>query len=96
MSFPGFDGLTAVAIAFLLLMLILALFEPGLRFKIVSAPAAPLESEGFLRMLAALTNATIQTKNSVQVLTNGEVFYEAELDAIKQCETQHIRIDVAL
>lgn len=86
MSLPGFDVLSAIAIAFLLLMLILALFEPGLRFKIRSAPSATLESEDFLRMLAALTNATIQTRNSVEVLTNGEVFYEAELEAIRNAK----------
>ena len=83
MSLPVFDVLAGIAIAFLLLMLFLALFEPGLRFKIGSAPSAPLESEGFLRMLGALTNATIHTNNRVDVLTNGEIFYDAELEAIR-------------
>jgi len=86
MSLPAFDILAGIAIAFLLLMLLLALFEPGLRFKIASAPSAPLESEDFLRMLAALTNATIHTNNRVDVLTNGEVFYEAELEAIRNAK----------
>jgi cardiolipin synthase len=83
MSLPAFDVLAGIAIAFLLLMLFLALFEPGLRFKIGSAPSVPLESEDFLRMLAALTNATIHNNNRVDVLTNGEIFYEAELEAIR-------------
>jgi cardiolipin synthase A/B len=86
MSLPVFDVLVGIAIAFLLLMLFLALFEPGLRFKIGSAPSVPLESEDFLRMLAALTNATIHTNNRVDVLTNGEVFYEAELEAIRNAK----------
>ena len=38
-------------------LMILALFEPGLRYWIANASLAPLESEDFLRMLAALTNA---------------------------------------
>ena len=83
---PAFDVLAAIAIAFLLLMLILALFEPGLRFKIGSVPSAPLESEDFRRMLAAVTNATIQTNNRIEVLANGEVFYEAELEAIRNAK----------
>jgi cardiolipin synthase len=86
MSLLVFDVLTAIAIAFLLLMLILAFFEPGLRFKIRSAPSALPESEDFLRMLASLTNATIHTRNRIEVLTNGEVFYEAELDVIRHAK----------
>jgi cardiolipin synthase len=86
MSLPVFDLLAGIAIAFLLLMLFLALFEPGLRFKIATTPSAPLESEDFLRMIAALTNATIHTNNRVEVLTNGEVFYEAELQAIRNAQ----------
>jgi len=78
-----FDVLSAIAIAFLLLMLFLALFEPGLRFKIGRAPSAPLESNDFLRMLAALTDSHIKTNNRVEVLTNGEVFYETELQTIR-------------
>ena len=86
MSLPAFDVLAAIAIAVLLLMLFLALFEPGLRFKIADAPSAPLESEAFLRMLSAVTNATVHTSNRVDVLRNGEVFYEAELEAIRNAK----------
>ena len=86
MSLSTFDLLAGIAIAFLLLMLFLALFEPGLRFKIGRAPSAALESEDFLRMLAALTNATIHNDNRIDVLTNGEVFYEAELEAIRRAK----------
>lgn len=64
-------------------MLVLALFEPGLRYKIASPSPAPLESEDFLRMLGALANASLYDNNRVDVLTNGEVFYEAELEAIR-------------
>ena len=86
MAFPAFEVLAALAITLLMLMLILALFEPGLRFRITRAPCVPLASEDFIRMLAALTNATVQTNNRVEVLTNGEVFYEAELEAIRNAK----------
>ena len=86
MSLPAFDILAVISIAFLLLMLFLALFEPGLRFKIRGAPSAPLDSEDFRRMLASLTNATIHDTDHVDVLTNGEIFYEAELEAIRSAQ----------
>ena len=81
-----FDVLATIAIAFLLLMLILALFEPGLRFRIAKAPSAPVDSPDFLRVLSAVTNSQIQTNNRIEVLTNGEVFYEAELEAIRNAQ----------
>src|ERR1044071_2783736 len=86
MSLPLFDLLAGFAIAFFLVLLCLALFEPGLRFKIASTPSAPLDSEDFLRMLAALSNATVHTNNRVDVLTNGEIFYDAELEAIRNAK----------
>jgi cardiolipin synthase len=86
MSLSAFEVLAGIAIGFLLLTLFLALFEPGLRFKIASSPSVSLESEDFLRMLGALTNATIHTNNRVDVLTNGEIFYEAELEAISNAK----------
>lgn len=87
MNLPAYDVLAIVAIAFLLLMLFLALFEPGLRYRIAAPPAVPLESEDFLRILGALANSTIHRNTRIEVLTNGEVYYEAELAAIR--EAQH-------
>jgi cardiolipin synthase A/B len=84
MDFSAFDIIAIISIAFLALMLFLALFEPGLRYKIYKSPAIPLDSEDFSRVLAALADAQIQRGNRVEVLTNGEVFYEAEIEAIKR------------
>jgi cardiolipin synthase len=65
--------------AFLLLM---ALFEPALRYQIECFEAPPIDSEEFLKSLEALTDAQVNHRCSVTVLTNGEQFYEAELEAI--------------
>ncbi len=86
MSLSALELFAGIAIAFLALMLFLALFEPGLRFRIADAPSAAPASEEFLRMLGALTNATIHRGNRVEVLTNGDVFYEAELEAIRSAK----------
>jgi cardiolipin synthase len=75
---------STVGIAFLLLMLALALFGPGLPYRVRRGPAAEIASEEFLRMLSALVGSEIHEGARVEVLTNGEVYYESELLAITQ------------
>jgi cardiolipin synthase len=70
------------AIAFLGLMLVLALFEPPLPYRLGAEPSHGPDAEEFLRVLAALSGAQVQRHCKVEVLTNGEVYYEAELAAI--------------
>ena len=79
-----FVGLQWLAIAFLLLMLYFALFEKGLPYRVGRPPSDPLESERFRRTLSALAGTAMYAGNRVQVLANGEVFYEAELQAIRE------------
>lgn len=86
MHFSAFEVLAGIAISFLLLMLILALFEPALGYKVSSPPSVGIASADFLRMLGALTNSAVHTNNRIDVLYNGEVFYEAELEAIRSAK----------
>ncbi len=72
-----------IAICVLSFLLFLALFEPGLDYKIAAQPDAALDSEEFLRTLEAITDAKVQRRSSVEVLTNADVYYEAELKAIR-------------
>jgi len=74
--------ITISGIALQVLLLILALFEPGLEYRIAEPPSCPLHSDDFTRMLAVLAEAEPHTGTSVEVLTNGDQFYEAELAAI--------------
>lgn len=73
-----------VAIALQALTLFLALFEPTLRYKITRRPSHAIDSDRFCGILAALADAEVHKHTRVEVLTNGEVFYEAELEAIRQ------------
>ena len=82
MDISAFNIVAIIAIAFLALMLFLALFEPGLRYRIRVTPQVPLDSEDFQRLLGALANAPVHHHNHIKVLTNGDAFYEAELEAI--------------
>ena len=81
-----FIGLQWFAIAFLLLMLYFALFERGLPYRVGRPPAAPLDSQPFRLTLSALAGSELQPANKVEVLTNGEVFYEAEVQAIREAK----------
>lgn len=67
-------------------LLFLALFEPGLNYKISTKPSEALDSEEFLCMLEAVTDAKANRHSSIEVLTNGEVYYEAELAAIRAAQ----------
>ena len=63
-------------------LLLLVLFEPGLAYHVV-APVTSSSSSAFLRLLAGVTGSAVERAQTVEVLTNGEVFYEAELAAIR-------------
>jgi cardiolipin synthase len=67
-------------------LLFLALFEPGLDYKISTPPPCTLDSPEFLRVLEALTDSKVNTCTHVEVLTNGEVYFEAELQAIRAAQ----------
>jgi len=82
MDLSAFNIIAIIAIAFLALMLVLALFEPGLNYKVYTSPSVPIDSNDFIRMLGALADAQVHNHNTIEVLTNGEIFYEAELEAI--------------
>jgi cardiolipin synthase A/B len=79
--------IAVIAIAFLSFMLFLALFEPGLDYKISLKPTVSLESEEFVYLLEAVTDAKANRHTRVEVLTNGDVYYEAELAAIRAART---------
>jgi cardiolipin synthase len=74
--------ITITGIALEGLILVLALFEPGLEYRISEPPSCPLDSDEFTRMLAVLSEAEPYSNTAVEVLTNGDQFYEAELEAI--------------
>ena len=78
-----FFVIAVIAILAQSFLLFLALFEPSLDYKIPTPPPDALDSPEFLRMVEALTDSKVSDCTHVEVLTNGEVFYEAELQAIR-------------
>ncbi|PYQ01626.1 MAG: cardiolipin synthase B [Acidobacteria bacterium] len=83
MGSAAFIALQWLAIAFLLLMLYFALFERGLPYRVGRPPADPLDAEAFRLTLSALAGASLHCGSRVEVLTNGDAFYEGELEAIR-------------
>ena len=79
--------LAITGIAIQALILILAFFEPGLEYRICEPPPTPIDSPEFSRMLSVLADADPHSDTSVEVLTNGNVFYEAELAAIRAAQS---------
>ncbi len=86
MNLSAFEIVAILAIGFQSFLLFLALFEPTLRYKISRPPSAPVDSEQFDCILATLADSAIHTNTSIEVLTNGEEFYEAELEAIRKAK----------
>ena len=78
----AFTVLAIIAILSQALLLFLAFFEPGLKYT-VAQPPAPLDSPRFLRVLGILVDAQLHENVRIEVLANGETFYETELNAIR-------------
>lgn len=64
-------------------LLLLVLFEPGLEYQ-VNPPEHPLSTPQFLRLLGNLSDAAVHANSRIEVLTDGAVFYESMLAAIRQ------------
>jgi cardiolipin synthase A/B len=79
-----FFVLSLVVIAWQGFLLLMSLFAPAMRYDIECFEAPEIDSERFLRTLEALTDAQINHRSNLAVLTNGEQFYAAQLEAIRK------------
>ena len=68
-----------VVIAFGLVVLL----QPGPKYHMAQAPDGSVDSQEFARQLEAMTDTKLQLATAIDVFTNGENFYEAELTAIR-------------
>jgi cardiolipin synthase A/B len=78
----GFIVVAYLAIGAAALVIWVALFDPGLRYKISAPSCEENESEKFISTLEVLTDAKLTDSSELVVLTNGPCFYEQELAAI--------------
>jgi len=84
--------ISMVCIGIVGLWIIVALFSPGVHYRMEASPSIPLDSQNYERELEALCGGTIRPGNQIQVLTNGENFYAAELETLRQAR-QSINIE---
>jgi cardiolipin synthase A/B len=73
---------TVTGILLQALILLLAFFGPDLKYQISHPLSLPLDSDEFASLLAAVSDSQPHSDTHVEVLTNGDSFYEAELQAI--------------
>lgn len=76
--------LAMIAIAAQSLLIFLFFFEPYLPYRIRRRPAPSVDSEQFINVLEALAGSQAYHHASVEPLKNGEVYYPAEIEAIRQ------------
>jgi cardiolipin synthase len=76
-----------LAVTAIVVQLVLALFEPGLEYRIPEPPSVPLHSKRFERLLGVVSDSKLCPENSIEVLTNGDRFYEAELEEIREAQS---------
>jgi cardiolipin synthase A/B len=82
----GFLVVAVLAILAQSVVLIVAFFGRGLKYKISSPANQQLGSPEFLYALEALTDAKLNAHTELEVFTNGENFYEAELETIRHAK----------
>ena len=82
----SFIVIAYLSILAMAVLIIVALFDPGLRYRVSASPSGSNDSDDFLHMLEALVDAKVNQTTRLTVLTNGPTFYEAELEAIRGAE----------
>ena len=75
-----------------LLTFLIAFFHPGLDYRVSSTVSLPLDSPEFIRLSGLLLDTEAHRRTHVEVLTNGDCFYEAELAEIGTAQT-HICLE---
>ena len=67
--------------------LLFDLFGPLLPYRMQRRPSDALDSAGFVRYLSLITDAAAHRNTNVQRLKNGDEFYPAELEAIRNAKS---------
>lgn len=91
-TFPlsPFDFFALAAIAVVMVLGFVVLFEPALPYR-VGSPLPEPDNEDFFRVLSAAVDESALDIADYDVLTNGDAFYGAQLDAIRSARhTVHL------
>jgi cardiolipin synthase A/B len=90
MAFELWHGLLLASAALLGVLFLLVLAEPGLRYTVNEMPPQPGSHE-LLGLIAALADAPVGNATGIEVIPDGEGFYQAMLESIMQARrTVHL------
>ena len=78
--------ISLVAILALGTLIIAGLFAPGLKYSLAKPPQYAVDAPQFLDELEPLVSSKITRNNSFDVIENGDNFYAAEFDAMRQAQ----------
>jgi cardiolipin synthase len=73
-----------VSISAIVILIVVGLFAPGLRYSLATPPSLGVAEAAFLHELEPLVSSKITNNNQIEVIENGDNFYPAELDAMRQ------------
>ena len=83
MGWTLFLILAGVCIVVALGLLFLVLFEPAAPYEVSERPAVAMDSDEFACLLGTIADAEVRRGSRVEVLTNGDVFYDRMLADIR-------------
>lgn len=72
-----------VVLIVIIALALIVLLQPGPKYHLAQAPDGSVDSPEFARQLEAMTDTKLQRATAIKVFANGENFYEAELEAIR-------------
>jgi cardiolipin synthase A/B len=65
-------------------MFVAGLFAPGLRYSLATPPDTPVDATVFINQLEPMVNSKTTRDNDIEVIENGNHFYDAEMQAMRQ------------
>lgn len=75
-----------IALVLVIGWILMALFRPHQPYKLLTHDLS-IESREFRRILEGMSDSRLQDGNSVEVFTNGDTYYPAELEAIRNAKS---------
>ncbi|MGE5736167.1 MAG: hypothetical protein ACM34E_13825, partial [Acidobacteriota bacterium] len=78
-----FRIIAVISIMAIVSLILIGLFAPGLEYSLSPPPAVAIQTQTFLNELEPLVNSKVTRNNQIQVIENGDNFYQAELETMR-------------
>jgi cardiolipin synthase A/B len=73
-----------ISILAIAILILVGLFAPGLEYSLVAPPEVAVDEPAFMNELEPLVSSKVTRNNRIDVIENGDNFYQAELEAMRQ------------